>query len=86
MTSAPSVAIRRVPAVAGADAPHGAYCRLTRGKAYPQAEADGSGGISAGPSTVRGFTPKGEPLQIQTDGGVMTEAGFVVFRDGRPIE
>lgn len=75
--------VRRIEAIAGADVAHGAYCRLTRGKAFPQADVDGSGGISAGPATPLGFTPKGQLVQLQTDGGVMTEAGWIELREGR---
>lgn len=74
--------IRRVPAISDIDVPHGGYCRLEDGRAYPQGEADGSGGISAGPATPRGYTPAGEALQLQTDGGIMTEAGYVQLRGG----
>lgn len=77
--------VRRTSAIAGADVPHGARCRLTRGKAYPCEDLDGSGGISAGPSTILGYTPKGKPVAVQTHGGVMTEGGYIRLRDGRAI-
>lgn len=77
--------VQRIEAVAAANVPHGGRCRLKGGKAYPCGELDGSGGISAGPSTVLGYTPKGEPLQVQTHGGVMTEAGYVRLRGGRLV-
>jgi hypothetical protein len=82
----PAGEVRRIPAVAAADVPHGGRCRLERGKAYPCEDLDGSGGISAGPSTVLGYTRKGPPLRIQTDGGVMTEAGYVQLRGGRLVQ
>jgi hypothetical protein len=78
--------VRRTPALAGADVPHGAYCRLEKGQAFPQLSADGTGGISAGPATPLGYTPAGAPVQIQTEGGVMTEAGWVELRGGRVVE
>lgn len=83
--------VRRIPAIAGADVPHGAYCRLERGKAFPAGEADGSGGICAGPHPISGFTPKGQPVQLQTDGGVMAlvtgsqNGRWARLRDGRIV-
>lgn len=81
----PGIDVRRIPAIAAADVPHGGYCRLESGQAWPQDEIDGTGGISAGPATPLGYTPKGEPIQIQTHGHVMTEQGSVTLYEGRPI-
>jgi len=67
--------IERIRLVAGADGDHGAWWRQQGRKAFPDPELREPGGIAAGPHPAGGRISRGEPLQLQTAGGVMADLG-----------
>jgi len=72
---------RRFPAIAGEEMPKGCHCRIDGDTAFRDPSLPARGGVA------RGFTPpdveriaKGEPIEIQTDGGIkaqLTEAATI---------
>jgi hypothetical protein len=66
--------VRRIPGMAVVDVPHGAWC-VERGDGWAPGPIGETGGVSAGPHSTRGYTPAGEALAIQTDGGVILADG-----------
>lgn len=63
--------IRRLSTTAAVDVPHGSWCILVDGQWLPSADLDREGGVAAGPRPLAGMTPAGQPLEIQTDGGIV---------------